>query len=69
MNYIKTLQVENKALNSKLNQIENSIDDFTIFLNSPKFTGTQSDGSRKDWISTTDVMNRLKELRSLTLPD
>lgn len=66
MNYIERLQTENKELKGQLEQIKSELDSFRIFLNSAKFQGFESDGSRKDWISTNDVQNRLKEI-SLTI--
>lgn len=33
------------------------------FLNSPKFTGIESDGGRKDWISTGDVLNLIRGIQ------
>jgi hypothetical protein len=60
MNYIKSLQAENAKLKSDLEETRKKIDNFIVFLHSDKFTGVQSDGSRKDWISTGDTINILR---------
>jgi hypothetical protein len=63
MNFIKQLQAENEELKAKLASATQSITDFMVFLNGPKFTGTEN-GERKDWIATGDVQTRLSQLRS-----
>lgn len=63
-NYIQTLQEENKRLRNNRRQVFDEITDFIGFLHSDKFKGTGCDGSRKDWISTKDVINRLQEIRN-----
>jgi len=67
MNYIKQLQNENQKLKTQLGVINNQIDCFINFLHGAKFTGVQSDGSRKDWISTGDVIHSLREIKFQTL--
>lgn len=63
MNYIKKLQDENSSLKSQIKETNREINDFIHFLNTDKFIGVQSDGTRKDWISTGDVIERLKNIR------
>lgn len=58
---------QNVLLKNQLEEIKQEIEDFLVFLNSPKFIGVQSDGSRKDWISTGDVIERMKNLRGTAL--
>ena len=62
MNYISQLQNENKELKAKINNTKEAFTTFRAHLHSAKFTGSESDGSRKDWISTGDVLNWLREI-------
>ena len=62
MNHILSLQAENAALKSRLTHLENDLRIFRGFLFTEKFTGTDSKGERKDWISTTDVSNMIQEI-------
>jgi len=55
MNYIKKLQSDNDAMKQDAAAVASQISEFRAFLTSAKFVGTESDGSRKDWISTGDV--------------
>jgi hypothetical protein len=68
MNYINKLQQENKELKEKFSSVLAEINAFIIFLNGPKFTGTEG-GERKDWISTGDVIKNLNELKSIAPSD
>ena len=54
---VKVLQETNK-------EVLADIQTFMEYLQSHKFTGTESDGARKDWISTGEVSNLLINLRS-----
>lgn len=67
MNYIQKLQEENKEKGQRLAKIQRELNDFLVFLHSPKFVGVESDGGRKDWISTGDAINKLKEIRDLVV--
>ena len=67
MNYIKRLQEETESFSSQINHADYAINDFRIFLQSSKFTGTDLDGSRKDYISTSDVMAQLQIIRNSLL--
>jgi hypothetical protein len=60
MNFIKSLQAANLDQLDKLAAMQNEIAEFRIFLHSAKFTGVDSDGGRKDWIATGDVLRRLE---------
>lgn len=66
MNYILSLKEKNETQYAQLKAIEQEINDFISFLHSDKFAGVDSQGNRKDWISTGDVLNRMMEIRSLT---
>lgn len=62
-NHINNLQNEANALRSALGKQNEKIRDFMAFLQTAeKFQGVQSDGSRKDWISTADAINRLRDI-------
>ena len=63
-NYIQRLQDENARLCSALKTWDDSAGSFRAFLGSEKFTGTATDGSRKDWIATADVVNWLRDLQN-----
>lgn len=65
MNYIKQLQEENNNLKQIIANCRNEIQASKIFLNSSKFTGVESDGSRKDWIATGDVQRILGEFERI----
>lgn len=64
MNYIRRIQADNANLETTIDTANVSINDMIAFLNGPKFTGTESDGGRKDWIATGDVIAWLQNLRS-----
>ena len=57
------LAIENNNLKKKISSALHEIDAFRIFLNGPKFTGTDN-GERKDWIATGDVLRELNEIRN-----
>lgn len=64
MNYILSLKKEVAAKDAQIKSFEKSLDEFRAFLNSAKFTGTESNGERKDWISTTDVIKWISETKT-----
>ncbi len=68
MNYIRRIQAENAALKEQLQKGQASVNDFIGFLHSDKFKGQESDGARKDWIATGDVIHRLQDLRKDLTP-
>ena len=59
-NFIQRLQAENAALKACIDGIADNILQFRMHLCSPKFQGTEPDGSRRDWIATSDVEARLR---------
>jgi len=64
MNYIQKLQQENANLKTALELAGDDINSFLTFLQtSPKFQSTETE--RKDWISTGDVIRRLREIRNI----
>ncbi len=63
-NYIIKLEAENKELKEKLAKTEESLSCYLGFLHSDKFKGTDSQGNRKDWIATADVVNTVREIRA-----
>jgi hypothetical protein len=65
VNYIKKIQAENANLKRQMLDAQEELQNFRAFLFSAKFTGTDSDGDRKDWIATTDVAARLQNICSL----
>jgi hypothetical protein len=63
-NYIHRLQDEKQEKQDRLDEIERQLREFQVHLSSSKFTGTDPDGSRRDWIATGDVNTRLMEILS-----
>ena len=55
MNYIARLQAELAAADAALEAKAEAIQEFRVHLAGDKFAGTAPDGSRKDWIATSDV--------------
>lgn len=64
MNYIHQLRQQVETRNTAIAHAQVSINRMMAHLATDKFIGTDSNGDRKDWISTTDVVNFLRELRS-----
>lgn len=67
-NYIQQLQTDNANLKKQLTDAQDAITTFLAYLGSEKFTGQSSDGTRKDWISTGDVVRWGMDLRSQLHP-
>lgn len=65
MNYIKQLKADNAAFINAIVEAREELNAFKAHLHSAKFAGTEEDGSRKDWISTGDVLHRLAEIEGL----
>jgi len=63
MNYIKRLEADVQNRDARIEAAMVEITDFIHFLYSEKFRGVESDGSRKDWIATGDVLHQLQNLR------
>lgn len=61
-NYIHRLQDENAAKQARIDELERRLRGFLVHLQSPKFRGTDPDGSRRDWIATGDVNTRIGEI-------
>jgi len=55
MNYIARLQEELASAKAAIAAQAEAIQEFRIHLAGEKFTGFETDGSRKDWISVADV--------------
>lgn len=64
MNFILQLKRDINTRNLAIEDTQDAISAFLGHLHSEKFAGTDSEGARKDWISTADVIARLQELRS-----
>jgi hypothetical protein len=67
MNYIKRLQAENDEALRRLREIQDICQQYRAELLSPKFTGVDLDGSRKDYMGTTDIDLRLQNIHSLAM--
>lgn len=63
MNFIHRLKAEGAAKDAAIKRTTEELDAFVAFLHTAKFVGTDDDGSRKDWISTRDVLARMAFLR------
>lgn len=63
MNYIAQLQKDVEAREQAIIRANKEIDLFFRHLHSDKFAGFDSQGERKDWIATADVIARLMEMR------
>jgi hypothetical protein len=55
MNHIVRLQTDLAAAQAEIEAKADAIQEFRIHLAGSKFAGVDSDGSRKDWIATSDV--------------
>ena len=69
MNYIKSLETKVKDLELQISNAKQEIQEFRSHLAGAKFTGIDLDGSRKDWISTSDVNARLLNIYHHLLND
>ena len=65
MNYIKQIQADLAARSAELDEIQKRVAEFEAHLGSQKFQGVDLDGSRKDWIATSDVIASLRNIRSV----
>lgn len=64
MNFIQRLKADIQTRDAALATGQLEIQEFLEFLHSEKFTGVDSNGERKDWIATGDVVRWLQALRS-----
>ena len=65
MHYSERLKEEANALRAIIAKHDEKLAQLICFLQtSPKFQGVDLDGSRKDWISTSDIVKKLQEIRA-----
>jgi len=69
MNYIKRLEAELARAKEVNAQVQERIHLAMEHIASPKFTGIDLDGSRKDWIATSDVQMMLTDFKSTLMED
>jgi len=62
MNYIQSLQGQVAELKKQIELRDKKLNDFICFLHTDKFVGVESNGDRKDWISTGDVLNIVRDI-------
>ena len=67
MNFIQRLKAENETKQATIDNVRMEIFAIRAMLQSDKFVGFESDGSRKDWIATGDVMRLLDGLNEKLL--
>ena len=56
MNHIARLQTDLAAAQAAIAATAEAVQEFRVHLAGSKFAGTDLDGSRRDWIATTDVL-------------
>ncbi len=56
MNHIARLQTDLAAAQAAIAATAEAVQEFRVHLAGSKFAGTDPDGSRRDWIATTDVL-------------
>ena len=66
-NYIHRLQDDVADRDAKLDAVKEELSDLRKTLDGPKFVGVDSDGARKDWMSTTDIALRIERIRVAAL--
>ena len=64
MNYIKRLQGENTEAKRRLQVIQDTCQEYRVFLQTDKFVGVDTNGDRKDWMSAKDVDAILQMIHS-----
>ena len=70
MNYIHALIERNKALEAEVAALREAAFAFKAHLTcNPKFHGPDHDGSRKDWISTSEALNWLRNIEMVESPN
>ena len=62
MNYINQLQRDLARREAEIATMREQVQGFKIHLASQKFVGLETDGSRKDWIATSDISAFLETL-------
>ncbi|HUN39260.1 MAG TPA: hypothetical protein VMU81_03110 [Acetobacteraceae bacterium] len=61
-NYIIKLREQVATLEVEAEEIRDRAQEFRIHFAGPKFSGTEHDGSCKDWISTAEVEQWLRHV-------
>ncbi len=65
MNYIKRMETDLKDATTSIIDTLETLHTYRAFiLTAPKFTGRDLDGTRKDWIATSDVAAWIDALRA-----
>jgi hypothetical protein len=62
-NHIQNLTDRSRDLQTQINTALLSIQVFEKHLSGSKYQGTDERGARKDWISTTDVLRWLTDIK------
>jgi len=62
MNYITRLQEDLARAQEQLEAKDEALRDFRAHIACAKFSGFETDGSRKDWIAVRDVDARLLQI-------
>jgi hypothetical protein len=65
VNHIQKLILETAEQASRIKATLEEVQEIRSHLLNPKFQGVDTDGDRKDWISTADVLRRLETLSAL----
>ena len=67
MNYIKRLERENEEAKRRLQEVQDACQHFRVYLSSPKFTGVDMNGDRKDWVSTKEIDDLMQSIHSTAM--
>lgn len=65
LNYIQTLKTIVDERGERLAHLHERIEWMRSHLLSSKFCGVDTDGARKDWIATADVLRFIEDLRQI----
>jgi hypothetical protein len=68
MNYIAQLKERLQAEQQAREEVLADVNGLLRLLHSPKHTGFDEEGERKDWIATADVIHWAREVRMKLLP-
>lgn len=69
MNYITKLRAQNAILKLCLTTGTRKVTEIRAYLQTDKFVGTEADGGRKDWISTSELDMLLNEITNAFMDD
>lgn len=61
MNYIRRLQSDLESAKAEAAALRRSLAELNWHLHTSKFVGEDSDGARRDWIATGDVLRWIQE--------